>query len=561
MTLEIALVYLILLGALVLFLTEWVRMDVTALLVLLAVGLSGLVSPGEAISGFSNPAVITVWAMFIISGGLTLTGVADLLGQRLVRVAGEEEVGLIVGIMLTAAILSAFMNNVGVAAMMLPVVIQIGRQTGHPPSRLLMPLSLGCLLGGLTTLIGTPPNILVADQLREYGLRPFSLFEFTPIGGAILVAGIAFVTLVGRHLLPRRDPMAEEAGAHRDPGSIYALGERLYTIRLAPDSPLDGRTLEESRIGAALGLNVVALVRGERTEPAPPSSTKLRSGDRLLALGRTDRLGAARDGRVLVEDDTPDAAVEQMLRALDPVEARVTPDSPLLGQRLFRANLRERHGARILALRRGEEILDRDVPDLRPEPGDALLLLVPPEKREAVREALGIDGFEQPLAPEAFRRLYALPRNLVTLRVPEGSVLAGNTLRRARLREVLGVDVWAIEREGRTLVMPGPDDTLEAGDRLLLRGTPRELEALLALRKLTVESHPLSSLDALQSRKVGVAEVILAPETSLAGRTPRDLDFRNRYGLTILALWKKGTARRTELRDLPLQLGDGILVQ
>jgi di/tricarboxylate transporter len=208
-TFEIGLVFFILGAALVLFVTEAIPMDLVSLLVLAALALTGLVSPVAALAGFSNPAVITVWAMFILSAGLTRTGVAAIIGKVILGWAAQGEVRAIVVISLTAAVLSAFMNNIGVAALMLPAVVSVARRSGIPPSRLLMPLAYGSLLGGLTTLIGTPPNLLVSNALREHGLEPFSMFDFTPVGGAVLIGGLAFIALAGRHILPRRDPGRE----------------------------------------------------------------------------------------------------------------------------------------------------------------------------------------------------------------------------------------------------------------------------------------------------------------------------------------------------------------
>ncbi|MDE0361449.1 MAG: SLC13 family permease, partial [Rhodospirillaceae bacterium] len=151
MTIDIALVLFILGGALVLFVTEKVRMDVTALIVLGALSVTGLVTPQDAVAGFSNGAVIAVWAMFILSDGLTRTGIANVIGRTVLRFAGTGQGTVTVVIMLTGGVLSAFMNNIGVAALMLPVVIEITRRTGIPASKLLMPLAYGCLLGGLTT--------------------------------------------------------------------------------------------------------------------------------------------------------------------------------------------------------------------------------------------------------------------------------------------------------------------------------------------------------------------------------------------------------------------------
>ncbi|MCH8338489.1 MAG: anion permease, partial [Chloroflexi bacterium] len=158
MTPEMGLVLGILFIAFVLLVTEMVRMDVVALMVLGALAITGLVTETQALSGFSSPAVVTVWAVFILSGGLTRTGVANILGDQVFKLAGSSELRMIAVIMLTAGIMSAFLNNVGVAALLLPVIMDLARRTGTAPSRLLMPLAFGALLGGLTTLIGTPPN-------------------------------------------------------------------------------------------------------------------------------------------------------------------------------------------------------------------------------------------------------------------------------------------------------------------------------------------------------------------------------------------------------------------
>ena len=188
MTPDIAIVFSILAVAVVFLVTEWIPMEVTALLSLGAVALLGLVSPVEALAGFSSPAVVTVWAVFILSGGLTRTGVANVIGNFVLRLAGDSESRMIVVIMTTAGVMSAIMNNVAVAALMLPVVMDIARHTNRPPSRLLMPLAYGSLLGGLTTQIGTPPNILVTDALRDAGLTSFTFFRFYPgrAGGDVL---------------------------------------------------------------------------------------------------------------------------------------------------------------------------------------------------------------------------------------------------------------------------------------------------------------------------------------------------------------------------------------
>ncbi len=294
MTYQIALVLLILIAAVVLFVTERLRVDLVALLVLGSLAVTGLVTPTEALSGFSNPAVVTVWAVFILSGSLSKTGVANIVGRTILRWSGDGEVRLLIVIMVTAGVLSAFMNNVGVAALLLPVVISIARRTNQPPSKLLMPLAFATLLGGLTTLIGTPPNLLVSEALTEYGLPPFSLFDFAPTGLAVMAAGIAFMVLVGRHLLPVRDPAREFTDSHRSSlEQVYDLGERVSVIRLPDDSLLAGKTLAESRLGSILGLKrardhpqrpdrVVARLRFHAAPRRPPAGHRP-----AVAPGRT----------------------------------------------------------------------------------------------------------------------------------------------------------------------------------------------------------------------------------------------------------------------------------
>jgi len=209
LTLGIALGLTLLLVAMVLFISERLRMDLVALLVLSTLALTGLVDPEGAVAGFSNPAVITVWAMFILGEGLTRTGIAGILGRHVLRLAGPSELRMIIVLMLTAGGLSAFMSNIGVAALMLPVTIDLARRTRIAPSRLLMPMAFATMLGGVTTQIGTPPNLLVSNALADAGHAPFGLFDFSSVGGVALLAGTLFIAFAGRFLLPRIKPRGE----------------------------------------------------------------------------------------------------------------------------------------------------------------------------------------------------------------------------------------------------------------------------------------------------------------------------------------------------------------
>ena len=281
-------VVLVILAAVVFFLvTEWMALEVLALLVLGVLAVSGIVSPIEALSGFSNPAVVTIWAVFILSGGLTRTGIANILGRQLLKTAGGRQWVLVMVIMVVAGGLSAFMNNVAVAALMLPVVMDIARKTGRSPSALLMPLAYGSLLGGVTTMVGTPPNILVTEALRQNGLEPFALFDFTPIGLLVMVCGIVFVTFVGTRLLPQRD-ITQATSADRDYRSQYGLQENLFQIKIPSGSALAGKSLVDSRLGSGLGLNVVGITRLGKTLLAPVITETIQQNDVLTVSGRPD---------------------------------------------------------------------------------------------------------------------------------------------------------------------------------------------------------------------------------------------------------------------------------
>jgi di/tricarboxylate transporter len=256
----------------------------------------GQPGPVEALFGFSNPAVVTVWAVFILSGGLTRTGVANVIGRFVLRLAGSKEILMIIVIMTTAGVMSAVMNNVAVAALMLPVVMDIARHTSSAPSRLLMPLAYGSLLGGLTTQIGTPPNILVSEALREAGLKSFTFFDFTPVGLVVMFSGIAFMAIIGRHLLPQRDVAKESTDRKKiDWQGQFDLQERLFQVRVPRDSILVNKTLAQLRMGSVLGWNIIGIIRGDRTLLAPGPGDILQAGDLLTVEGRIENLNTLKN--------------------------------------------------------------------------------------------------------------------------------------------------------------------------------------------------------------------------------------------------------------------------
>ncbi|MBN1667598.1 MAG: SLC13 family permease [Anaerolineales bacterium] len=554
---QIIVTLIILLVAVLLFVTEKLRIDLVALLVLSTLALSGLVSPVEAVSGFSNPVVITVWAVFILSAGMARTGVASTVGRVVLRLAGRNEARLVVVIMLTASIMSAFMNNVGVAALLLPVVMDIARKTGRRPARLLIPLSFGCLLGGLTTLIGTPPNLLVSNALRDAGQAPFAMFDFAPFGIIVMLVGIAYMVLVGRHLLPGHAPSEEQRYLDAQAlGQIYDMQERLFILRLPLDSPFIGRTLSESRLGTLLGINVIGILRDQQTDLAPLSSTRLLPGDRLLVAGRQDWLREMSASQHL-ELEAQNLTLEDLITAdVSVAEVQLAPNSPLVGRSLLQLDFRRQFQVVVLALWRNGEPIRTGLDSLPLQGGDVMLVQGCPE------------SFDQLDASEHFNLMssdraaqYDLDAYLLRLHIPAGSALVGKSLAESRLADAFDLSVLGIiSTGGETRLMPAADSLLQADDHLLVKGQRENLLSLSGLQSLEIDTQAAPALAALDSEQFGMVEIVLSPHTTLIGKTLSQLHFREKYGLSVLAIWRGDRAYRHNLRSMKLRFGDALLV-
>ena len=535
-------------------------MDLIALMVLGALVLTQLVTPEEAVAGFSNAAVIAVWAMFILSDGLTRTGIANVIGRTVLGLAGRREGRMIVVVMLTAGVLSAFMNNIGVAALMLPVVIEIARRTRIPASRLLMPLAYGSLLGGLTTMIGTPPNLLISGALQLAGETPFGLFDFTPIGGAALICGTLFMAVVARYLLPRIKPEEEtQRRSQRNLRTQYGLHSRAFEMRVPEDSILVGKTLGQSRIGAAAGLIVIALEHGGRTELMPSRQTVLRGGHKLVVQGRLDRFREfQRWSELVIEREAP---VLQGLMAgqVKLVEVVVEENSPLVAELLHHSEFRKTYGANVLAIRRGELVRRVNLANVPLRPGDTLLLQASPETVEELERSAEFSGCRE-VGEEELSETYRLQERIFVVRVPRESQLAGDTLMRSRLGDAFDFRLLALFREGELRIMPEPDQSLRSGDLLLIQGREEDLDVLRGLQELQVERGAPTNLHAFESDRLSLLEATLDPRSSLAGRPLSEVNFRDKYGLELVAVWRKGEAIRSNLDQLVVQLGDALLL-
>jgi di/tricarboxylate transporter len=559
MTFDIALVLGILVVSLILFISEVIRMDLVALLVLGALAIFGLVDSQQAFAGFSNSAVITVWAMFILSEGLTRTGIADIIGRRVMQVAGRREFAMIVVIMLTGAVLSAFMNNIGVAALMLPVVVEVSRRTRIPASRLLMPLAYSTLLGGLMTLIGTPPNLLISEALTQNGLQPFELFDFTPLGGAVMAIGVLFVALVGRFMLPKKRAEHGKHISQRRLRSRYKLHEHTYLIRVPTQSILVGKTLAESRIGSSTGLIILALHRGGRSESLPGRQTVLRGGDGILVQGRIDQFRELRRwSDLVIEREAP--VLKSMVAAKTGYAEVTIADTSLLASELVRhAQFLSRFNVSVVGLRRGNRYRLTNLAYVPLRKGERVLVV---GEKEAIEELEKFDDFAEVniLSPEQLAREYEADERMFVVRLPKDSDLAGSTLNKSRLAEVFDFRVTAMFRDGALTVMPRGDADLVGGDLLLIEGQPGDLDVLRGLQELDIESTVPANIGAFKSDRLTLMDATLDPRSQLAGKTVGELNFRERYGIELAGIWREGETVGTELADERLQVGDALLL-
>jgi di/tricarboxylate transporter len=378
---EIALVLLILIGALVLFISEKYPVDLVAFMVAGALLLFGLVTPQEGISGFSNQATVTVAAMFVLSFGLQKTGAVAAVGRLLVRL-GKNHFLVLVLIMGMVGVISAFINNTAAVAVFLPLVLTIAAKRKIAASRLLIPLSYASQFGGVCTLIGTSTNLLVSAISEQAGYGAFSMFEFSRLGLIMFAAGFCYILLVGRWLLP--DRLTQELTAS------YELGEYITELRVMGSSPLIGKTVMESNLGTEHDVTILKLLDEDRKVWAPYRQ-RLREGSVLLVRGSIKELMALKETAKLelqAEFKLRDETLQDEEMVL--VQALVSPSSQLIGRTLKNTFFRHSYNALVLAIHRRGALLRNRLATVRMELGDTLLVMV---AKKDVGELRGDDDF------------------------------------------------------------------------------------------------------------------------------------------------------------------------
>lgn len=371
-------------GAILLFVTEWLAPDVVSLMVLLSLGIGGILDLPTLFSSFGSPVIVTLIGLFMLTTALQHTGVTALISQWLLRTTQDLNDSLLVGVMaLSAAMMTLLMNPTASVALTAPIGRRIALKRNLSPSRLLMPVSFGALLGGMATLL-TTGNLLVAGLLADRGLPTFQLLDFLPVGGPIALAGLAYLTLFSQRLLPERAPSDQWSGLQRARQELtrtYRLGMRLHEAYVKPDSPLAGKQLLESNLGSEYGVTVSALVRGRRTLATIRPDTRIESGDWLLLQGRpTETQTAAEDLRLELYD--PDHAGQALLSRTNAelAEVALSPRSTLAGSTLAETHFRETYGLNVLGIWHEGQPVRSFLSDHRLHHGDGMLVQGAPEQ-------------------------------------------------------------------------------------------------------------------------------------------------------------------------------------
>ncbi|OAM90331.1 SLC13 family permease [Termitidicoccus mucosus] len=369
-----------------LFIANKPRMDVVALLVILVLPLSGILTMPQALAGFSDPGVVLIASLFVIGEGLVRTGVAYRLGDWLVRKAGNSETRLLVLLMLSVAGLGSVMSSTGIVAIFIPVVLSVAARLRIPAGRLMMPLSFAGLISGMMTLVATPPNMVVDSTLKREGFAGFSFFSFTPIGVVILLMGVGYM-LVARRWLTVRDDPARDGGARRKLHDLieeYKLAGREHRLRIGDDSPLVGKALLDLNLRSQYKANIVGIERQLRlrfqTELLTPHAhTELLAGDILLVDVHEPGVDLAEMRARLKLEPLPlrGSYFTDQSREVGMAEIALPPDSGLIGKTVLELGLRRKHNLNVVGLRRERTAMQGALLEEKLRMGDTLLVIGP----------------------------------------------------------------------------------------------------------------------------------------------------------------------------------------
>jgi len=363
--------------AVILFATNRVRADLVAIIVMVTLGLTGVVGANEAFSGFSSSAVMTILGISIISIALQLTGATNSLGKIIHKVGNGNEKLVVLLVSLFGAIVSLFMNNIAAVGVLLPAVMSLSRRSRISPSRLLMPLAFGTILGGMATLL-TTSNIIVSGALKDAGLPYFGLLDYFPIGGPVMVMGILYLSFIGIHLLPAKtlaNKMEDRREFTEKLSDFYQVRKNLVKIELLPDSEMTGKSIENGHWYNRVHVNILAIIRGKEYIFSPDPCTILKPGDILVARGRANDEDTAPLNLRVSPVNITDFKVSDEAHPL--AEIIISPHSRFIGKSIHELDFRERYQLNVVGIWRGGKPIEDDYTEMSLHFGDALLVQGP----------------------------------------------------------------------------------------------------------------------------------------------------------------------------------------
>lgn len=369
------------------FIADKVRSDIVALCSLALLLVTNVLTPGEALAGFSNSAVVMMIGLFVVGGAVFQTGLARIISGRLLKLAGTSEVKLFFLVMLVTAVMAAFVSNTGTVALLLPIVLAMAKSAGTSPGKLMMPLAFASSMGGILTLIGTPPNLIVDDYLRDNGREGFAFFDFLPIGLVCLAVGLALLYPLCHFFIGKKSRDDEEQSDDPSLASLlheYHIADLVFRLEGSGTggADLSGHTVGELGVRSRYGITLLEVRRANRTVFSPNiqetvgADTTLESTDTFYVLGHREGVELfARDYGLTVHEDVEREGKGKLdFYEIGLAEVLVTPDSALINRPLRKANFKERFNVSVLAIKRNGKYIFDGLLDAPVKPGDMFLV-------------------------------------------------------------------------------------------------------------------------------------------------------------------------------------------
>lgn len=530
---DVTFILVLLSAALVLFVLEWLPIEVTALAVLSVLVVTGKLTPAEAVEGFSNKAVIAIAGLLVLSQALTKTGIIAVLAERLENWAQKKRWLGVAGLLAGVAVLSGFLNNTAIVAMFIPLVIDLCRRLQMSPSRVLLPLSYASIFGGTLTLIGTSTNLLVSSIAQSRGIEPIGMFELSPLGIVFLILGLTYVLVAAPRLLPERVPPGDLADS-------YGLGGYLTEVSIDDESELIGKTCRSVEVGSRYGINVLAILRDGARIEENPGMLVLRARDVLIVQGQFDGVVKMRkELGVSLLSDVKLSDKELTTGAMITAEVLVAPNSSLAGRTLAESDFRRRFGGFVMALRRHADTIREKVAHTVLHTWDALLTYIPRDRLEELRRSNDVIVLSE-LPLRLYRQrgwwlvLFVLPTVIAlsafgVLDITGGALVGVTLLLAARAitpREAYGAVNWSVVvliaafvPVGKAVIDSGAADLLASGLLDLAAVLPLT-PAVAALALLYLTTSLLTQMVSNAAAAIIVAPIAIRIGESL-GADPR----------------------------------------